>query len=341
MSPMELIKTQMQVCGKQGISEAVGHILNTAGLGGLARGLAITFTREVPAFGVYFGSYELMIRQLGDSTPVVLTSGGIAGILSWVLTYPQDVIKSRLQADGFGEAQQYRGARHCLQASLRSEGPGCLVRGMGSTIIRAFPMNAVTFGVYSYIMKKYGYEEELADLDTLENLVERLGLVKGWEKTVEKPQKLSTLATDGPNIIFVQEPLISPLSQARLYPEQMLWACPGPGPLTEELPSLSSLELLHSEEGALSNYSSYCNFNQFTQRAPLDDLYNEPEVLEARRGRHQCELEPSCPSLLCEDTENTERWRTRITTHDFLLPTNLLSYRSNTDRIYGFYYIVA
>ena len=212
---------------------------------------------------------------------------------------------------------------------------------MGSTIIRAFPMNAVTFGVYSYIMKRYGYEEELADLDTLENLVERLGLVKGWEKTVEKPRKLSTLATDGPNIIFVQEPLISPLSQARLYPEQMLWACPGPGPLTEDLPSLSSLELLHSEEGALSNYSSYCNFNQFTQRAPLDDLYTEPEVLEARRGRHQCELEPSCPSLLCEDTENTERWRTRITTHDFLIPTNLLSYRSNTDRIYGFYYIVA
>ena len=340
MSPMELIKTQMQVCGKQGISEAVGHILNTAGLGGLARGLAITFTREVPAFGVYFGSYELMIRQFGDSTPVVLTGGGIAGILSWVLTYPQDVIKSRLQADGFGEAQQYRGARHCLQASLRSEGPGCLVRGMGSTIIRAFPMNAVTFGVYSYIMKNYGYTEEQADLDTLENLVERLGLTQGWEKTVEKPRKLSTLATDGPNIIFVQEPLISPLSQARLYPEQMLWACPGPGPLTEDLPSLSSLELLHSE-GSLSNYSSYCNFNQFTQRAPLDDLYTEPEVLEARRGRHQCELEPSCPSLLCEDSENTERWRTRITTHDFLIPTNLLSYRSNTDRIYGFYYIVA
>ena len=341
MSPMELIKTQMQVCGKQGITEAVGHIYNKAGLGGLARGLGITFTREVPAFGVYFGSYELMIRQFGDSTPVVLTGGGVAGILSWVLTYPQDVIKSRLQADGFGEDQQYRGSRHCLQASLRAEGPGCLVRGMGSTIIRAFPMNAVTFGVYSYIMKKYGYTEEEADLDTLENLVERLGLNNGWEKTVEKPRKLSslstlsTLATDGPNIVFVQEPLISPLSQARLYPEQMLWACPGPGPLTEELSSQP-----HSQ----GSFSNYCNFNQFTQRAPLDDLYNEPAVLEARRARrasHQCELEPSCPSLLCEDSENTERWRTRITTHDFLIPTNLLSYRSNTDRIYGFYYIVA
>ena len=331
---MELIKTQMQVCGKQGISEAVAHILNTAGLGGLTRGLAITFTREVPAFGVYFGSYELMIRQFGDSTPVVLTGGGMAGILSWVLTYPQDVIKSRLQADGFGPGQQYRGTRDCLQASLRSEGAGCLVRGMGSTIIRAFPMNAVTFGVYSYIMKNYGYTEDHADLDTLENLVERLGLYNGWEKTVEKPQKLSTLATDGPNIVFVQEPLISPLSQARLYPEQMLWACPSVGALTEE--SWQSGQ--QQSERSLSNY---CNFNQFTQRAPLDDLYTEPEVLEARRAQHQADLEPSRPSLLCEDTENTERWRTRITTHDFLIPTNLLSYRSNTDRIYGFYYIVA
>ena len=50
-------------------------------------------------------------------------------------------------------------------------------------------MNAVTFGVYSYIMKRYGSSEYDADLDTLENLVERLGLNKGWEKTVEKPEK--------------------------------------------------------------------------------------------------------------------------------------------------------
>ena len=162
-------------------------------------------------------------------------------------------------------------------------------------------------------------------------VMERLGLEKGWEKTVEKPQKLSTLATDGPNIIFVQEPLISPLSTARIYPEQMLWACPGA--LTED--SWQSQHKLTKTEGSFSNY---CNFNQFTQRAPLDDLYNEPEVVLAPRD-DQSELVPGYPSLLCQD--NTERSRTRITTIDFLIPTNLLSYRSSTDRIYGFYYIVA
>ena len=203
---------------------------------------------------------------------------------------------------------------------------------MGSTVIRAFPMNAVTFGVYSYIMKRYGYTEYDAELDTLENLMERLGLYKEWEKTVEKPQKLSTLATDGPNIIFVQEPLISPLSHARIYPEQMLWACPGA--ITEDWKT-ESQGLISGN--TLKSFSNYCNFNQFTQRAPLDDLYNEPEVIPAKQD--QCHLHPTYPSLLCE--EHTERSRTRIESRDFLIPTNLLSYRSSTDRIYGFYYIVA
>ena len=64
VSPMELVKTQMQVCGRDGIWEAVRHIVSEGGLGGLARGLAVTVTREVPAFGIYFGSYDYIIRYL-------------------------------------------------------------------------------------------------------------------------------------------------------------------------------------------------------------------------------------------------------------------------------------
>ena len=36
---------------------------------------------------------------------------------------------------------------------------------------------------------------------------------------------MSTLATDGPNILTIQEPLVSSISYTRMYPEQMLWAC--------------------------------------------------------------------------------------------------------------------
>lgn len=256
---------------------------------------------------------------------MILGAGGMAGILSWIFTYPQDVIKSRLQADGWGQSQEYRGPSHCLKSSLAAEGISCLFRGIGSTVIRAFPMNAVTFYVYSYIMKRYGVENN-ADLDTIEAL----------KKSTTEENCLSTLCTDGPSIVFVQEPMISPISQARLYPEQMFWACPGA--INEEDDDWKSLEKL-LEDGSFTNY---CNFNQFTQRSPLNDLYNEPAVIPAQPKQpvHECHQDLCCPSLLCTKHDH-ERRRYQITTQDFLLPTNLLSTMKTSDRIYGFYYIVA
>ena len=62
---MELVKTQMQVGEASSIGSTMRNIWTNGGVRGMTRGLAITFTREIPAFGIYFGSYEVMIR-LGD-----------------------------------------------------------------------------------------------------------------------------------------------------------------------------------------------------------------------------------------------------------------------------------
>ena len=60
---MELIKTQMQVrADSNGPIGVIKKIYNTAGIRGLATGLGITIAREVPACGLYFSSYELMVR---------------------------------------------------------------------------------------------------------------------------------------------------------------------------------------------------------------------------------------------------------------------------------------
>jgi hypothetical protein len=39
-----------------------------------------------------------------NNTFWVFTAGGISGILSWIFTYPQDVIKSRIQVNKLIEA---------------------------------------------------------------------------------------------------------------------------------------------------------------------------------------------------------------------------------------------
>ena len=188
----------------------------------------------------------MICRRFGDSTAVVVTAGGIAGILSWLVSFPQDVIKSRLQADSFGANQKYRGPLHCLQTSWRNEGPTFLFRGIGSTFIRVFPVTAVSFGTE---MKKWG-SNQIGD--TLQDIKDLKSETVAEENTLS-----STVATDGPDIIAVQETLISDEYFARVYPEQMLWACP------------SSFK--HQEDEAAKNLpmqvsvSSFSNHSQFTQ----------------------------------------------------------------------------
>ena len=86
------------------------------------------------------------------NVPVLFAAGGVAGVLSWAVTYPQDVIKSRMQADA---ANKYRGVTHCLKASLAAEGGRVLWRGLGSALIRAFPLNAVTLGVHRMLLNHF------------------------------------------------------------------------------------------------------------------------------------------------------------------------------------------
>ena len=58
-----------------------------------------------------------------------LTAGGFAGMLSWTITYPVDVVKSRLQADGAGgRPYKYRGMIDCGKQIYRTEGSRVFLR---------------------------------------------------------------------------------------------------------------------------------------------------------------------------------------------------------------------
>ena len=82
-------------------------------------------------------------------------AGGLAGICSWVTTYPQDVIKSRVQGDGWGRDQRYRSVRHCIRLTVAEAGLGVLYRGFGSTTYRAFIVNGVILMVYNIIIRNF------------------------------------------------------------------------------------------------------------------------------------------------------------------------------------------
>jgi solute carrier family 25 carnitine/acylcarnitine transporter 20/29 len=80
-------------------------------------------------------------------------AGGLAGTFSWLISFPIDVVKSRLQADGIDGERKYTSTYDCIRKSYAAEGWKFFTRGVGSTLMRAFPMNAVCFLVVSYAMK--------------------------------------------------------------------------------------------------------------------------------------------------------------------------------------------
>uniref|UniRef100_A0A6P4EEJ3 Mitochondrial basic amino acids transporter-like n=1 Tax=Drosophila rhopaloa TaxID=1041015 RepID=A0A6P4EEJ3_DRORH len=104
-------------------------------------------------FSAYFVSFEFMMRQV--ETPNVLytlTAGGLAGMSSWLACYPIDVVKTHMQADGLGKNAKYNGFVDCAIKGFKNEGPQYFFRGLNSTLIRAFPMNAACFFVVSWIL---------------------------------------------------------------------------------------------------------------------------------------------------------------------------------------------
>lgn len=163
-SPMELAKMRLQlqmdrIGAKKftGPTQCLSYIYRCEGLAGVFRGLSATALRDVPGFASYFVSYEYLMRLKKDpGIAYTLFAGGTAGALSWVFAIPIDVIKSRLQADGMsGEHRLYNGMIDCARKSYQNEGTAFLMRGLSSTLLRAFPMNAVCFLVVSMTLKHW------------------------------------------------------------------------------------------------------------------------------------------------------------------------------------------
>ncbi|XP_055837775.1 mitochondrial basic amino acids transporter [Episyrphus balteatus] len=160
-SPMELAKTYLQLQDNfkssvkhKGPLSCLYHIYGKDGFRGLFRGLGITALRDVPGFAGYFVSYELLMRQVAAPSAFhCLIAGGLAGTFSWMLTFPIDVVKSCLQADGMMTRPKYTGILDCIQKGYQSEGIHFFSRGLTSTLLRAFPMNAACFFVVSLVMR--------------------------------------------------------------------------------------------------------------------------------------------------------------------------------------------
>ncbi|KAI1305259.1 Mitochondrial basic amino acids transporter [Halotydeus destructor] len=156
-SPMELVKTRRQL--QQGSSSFRALVKGRQ----LFRGLSATMARDCPAFGSYFVTYQGMLNVMDEQrSPSILKhllAGGLAGQVSWVIVYPIDVAKTRIQCF----PDKYKTVVQTLRRSCAEESWRVLFKGLSPALIRAFPVNGVTFAVVSYTL--YAWETNFAYKD--------------------------------------------------------------------------------------------------------------------------------------------------------------------------------
>ncbi|KAI0693388.1 mitochondrial carrier [Cerioporus squamosus] len=184
-TPAELIKIHQQslvrTTGSASVPplrdrDVILHLWRTHGLRGFYRGITATALRDT-GYGAYFAAYEATLRlwprpheppthDTADSPakevastlathswPAMLVAGGMAGIAGWVVTFPFDVVKTRVQSTPPGlPGNPYRSTWSTIVASYRAEGLGVFFRGLAPTLIRAIPVNMVTFTTFEAVV---------------------------------------------------------------------------------------------------------------------------------------------------------------------------------------------
>lgn len=161
--PFETVKVVMQVDGKiegngraptklqySGTVDCAVKIFQKEGYRGLYKGFAVTAMREIPSIGVYFTSYKWSSKQIQQNIPILgeitatALAGAVAGICSWLLVYPIDVVKTYIQTSELKGASTAR----VVVDLARTRGWQYFFKGLSPTLLRAAPVNAITFLCY-------------------------------------------------------------------------------------------------------------------------------------------------------------------------------------------------
>ena len=74
----------------------------------------------------------------------LMLAGSAAGLISWVVGYPLDFIKTKIQSQDL-DNKIYKGIIDCLKTNVREHGKRILTRGLTTVCIRSIPVNSVAF----------------------------------------------------------------------------------------------------------------------------------------------------------------------------------------------------
>ena len=178
VTPVELIKIKMQVqSNDRSIGQSMQYssgfecmrkTIKSSGIRSLFKGTIPTVYREIPSYAMQFATFEIsksfFFSVLGEngvwSGLGIFLSGIIAGFNCWLWSYPQDVIKTKIQS-GHAVVKGWDGGfTYMARLIWRTEGWRGFWRGFSACAIRATIPNG--FGFLAHDLSMGFMNERLA-----------------------------------------------------------------------------------------------------------------------------------------------------------------------------------
>lgn len=175
VAPLETIRTHLMV-GSNGhsTSEVFHNIMKADGWTGLFKGNFVNVIRVAPSKAIELFVYDTVKKNLssrpGDQfklpVPPSLVAGACAGVSSTLVTYPLELVKTRLTI----QRGVYNGLLDAFVKILQEGGPGELYRGLAPSVIGVIPYAAANYCAYDTLQKAYRKifkQEKIGNIETL------------------------------------------------------------------------------------------------------------------------------------------------------------------------------